>query len=436
MRYSKTKTDRSAQRTGSHRYSTAAFQSDGFIDTRHTIRANLRERQRMEAVFGPEVIRLARRFHWCAFLPGLLSGVHVQGLDCLPLAHESAPILAFAHKKLLDVLVIIEILAGRPLDRFHNITIIGQAGLFNGIYAYRDLIPNALKTPRTAPALAAVSSRAARTLERWFRLVNAHPVYREGKDVPDTESAYVDPHFGGAYILGKDFSDFKKFAARETRDTIIQVLNHMNADGLNRSLILLPEGGYGHDGSIKELHEFVALAAHRKQKPTYTITITYDELCPDRLGRIASYVRICKPALPPTERTPDSTRFFLNQLRNSLVHETVIVPSHALAAGVRYFRNRRQTFGWNDFMKRLYLTRDRLLQSGQPAAPTLSRDDMFKKHVSRFRSTYGARWLRRGRGGLICHEPSIGRYNQSERSVDDVEWNYNHVRHIPDLMTD
>jgi hypothetical protein len=420
----------------------------GLTRASRSTRRNLRELHRIEELVGRPTARQALRVHRLAHLPRMLKELYVLGYERLPLRTEPAPILAFSHKKIHDVLAITEFMAGRPLERFHDLTFIAQAGIFSALYAYRDMVPAFCKTGPLAPALRPLAIAFARIAGRFLRGafadVHAYPVYREGRDVPANEADFNAPEFAGPAITGRDYADYVKFANRETRASLIHVQQDM--DEHNRCFFIMPEGGYRYDGSIAPLFDFLGVFAYRKQAPTIFGSLSYDELCPDALGRINAFLLLSPPAAPPARK--DDVQDFLSSGRATLRAGTVILASHIIAACVRdCVRENSAPFTLADFAERFELcfaalARRRDLRPGghSPDAwdPGLANAgyrarrlaDFFRYGTDRYFRRAGGRAWSKGGKRYVATAASVGRFARSERTVSDIDWNYNHIRHL------
>lgn len=398
---------------------------------------NLRQPEQLSQLIAPSAVRQARRLQRLIRFPHLLEEVYVRGYENLPVREERAPILALSHKKKHDVAAIVELIAGRPLNRFHDITLIAQAGLFSAMYAYRDMIPRFCKRGLAGwflrrPAIFA-AQRVGNLLSKTLSDVNAYPVYREGRDVPACEEDFRNPIFAGPRITGRSYTEFRKFASRETRQSLMRVQQDM--DQFNRFFFIMPEGGYQYDGTIAPLHDFLGVFAYRKQAPTVFGALSYDELCPDRLGRITAFINLLTPTPAPESKTavPD----FLASGRQALTENTVILASHLLAAAVQTYLTDGRFFRPSELRDRFEEQYEILIHAVRDRDGLLIYDpglDQARYRNERFRRfmRYGApRYFRRVGGGRfrVSHE-SINRFARTERTVNDIQWNLNHARHL------
>lgn len=398
-------------------------------------RENLKQLDQLAQLIQPATIRQAKRFHRFARLPRLLDDVYVIGYDRLPARAEPAPILALSHKKIHDVGVIVEVMAGRPLQKFHDITLIAQAGIFSAMYTYRDLIPRFCKLGPFSfvlrPLSIATAHRTGKFLRKIFSDVHAYPVYREGRDVPGCEADFIDANFAGPAITGKSYAEFLKFASRETRHSLIRVQQDLVE--LNRTFLILPEGGYLYDGGVAPLQDFLGVCAYRKQAAVIFGALSYDELCPDRLGRIRAWVHLLPSEPPPAAKT--DVPEFLAHGRRLLTNGTVILASHLIAAAVREFQASGHSFREQDLQDAFERRFQEMLARGASLPvtydPGLDDAQYRAERFHRFVRRGFSRYFRKVSGGRFQVSPTrVARFARTERTVDDIAWNYNHARHI------
>lgn len=402
----------------------------GFISAKQTFRANLRRRSEMIACLDEHVVRWAERLHRMAYFPGAMYDVYVQGYENFPERHEAAPIVALAHKKLHDVFAALAFMAGRPLERFHDITLVAQAGLFYGIYTYRDLVPAFLKRGPLIPPLAAFSRLAGRLTGRFVRAFHANPVFREGVDLPP-EDVYYDRIFAGPHIMKMDYKEFLKHAGRTTMSSVVAVQKELIE--LNRSFVIFPEGKYCHDGSIADMQDLAAIVALRKERPLLPVSLTYDELCSDRFGRITAWLKVSEAIPHPVDKRelPD----YLEYLRRTLQESSIITASHLIASAMQDIRLSGQaSFDLGDFKKRYEDYCQAAIGSGFALDDRLQ-DEAFRHHqLGSFLRRKGKKWLRRDGHRYYFYEKSISRFAASERTVDDIAWNANNIKHLRSLL--
>ena len=396
----------------------------GFVLAGDMLAHNLRRGPELAGMINARAERWARRVHPLGYLPHLMEAVLVRGYERLPRVSEDAPIFAFSHKKLHDVFAVVELLGGRPLERFFDLTIVAQAGLFSGIYPYRDLVPQFLKTRATRSIAAALANRVGLLLRDIFESVNAYPVYREGSDVPTSRAEYDGPDFAGRLLTGLDYEEFKRMAARKTRETLTGVQRDLVER--NRMLIIAPEGGYRSDGSIRPLHNFLGMVALRKARPTITASLSYDELCPDRWGRICGWVEISEALAPPQKRSGLAS--WTAGVRARLQENTIALASHLIATAV--LAPGRQDFSERELVEQLSELTMRLSELGAPFDPGLMEQSYLEERLERFMRANRKRYLRKKAGRYAVDPEGLKRFYRSERTVDNLHWNRNHIKHL------
>ena len=401
------------------------LRAPSFIGTRAIARDQVRRTREATNLTDRHVIRWARRLLHLFHFPGLVDEVYVNGFENLPLRGDPAPILAFSHKKLHDVASLILFMAARPFDRFHDLTFVAQGGLFSGIYAYRDLVPDFARRH-----LRRLSAGLARWLGGFthslFTSLHGYPVFREGADVPLDRDAYEANGFSGTLVLRMSYEEFAKYAARETRNSVIKVQRDLVEK--NRTFVILPEGIYRHDGRIAELQEFLALTAFRKQRYIVPVALGYDELCPDRLRRITAFIDVSPPVAPPPEREQLTQK--TAEVRRILQERTTITASNLIALMLR--RRGSEPFVWEDAVREVQDLATKACGSGFPMDPGLADPHYVSRKLKRFAATYGRRWLQRepGTGRVALNEAGVRQYADSERTCDDLSWNCNAVVHL------
>ncbi len=400
-----------------------------FIDATERARLHMRRAERIKACIGPQTYKWARRARPLFNMPYLMGRVWVRGFEHMPLFTEPAPILAFAHKKIHDVCVVTNFLMARPLERFHNLTLVAQGGLFNGIYPWRDLTPAFIQRSFLRRPAAALARLLGRGISFFMRVVNANPVFREGSDLPTTPEAYNHHSFAGELIMGMPHADFVKFANRETRNSVINTQRELVE--LNRTFVIFPEGIYMHDGAIAETQDLTGVAAFRKRRAVHFISMTYDELCPDRLGRIDAWLDIAPLAGPPTGR--EDIADFLAAGRKQLQDNSVITASHLIALALNELRE-REKFTRAELVERFEQLAARTIQSPLLFDPNLAREEYRRDRLKRFLRSR-SRWFRRKGNDLYPRRDEMQKFLESERTVDDITWNCNNVRHAADYLT-
>ncbi len=386
----------------------------------------------IDQLISKPTVRQARRAQRVVRAPGLLSEVYVRGYEHFPKRTDPAPIVALSHKKIHDVATIVELIAGRPREHFHDVTLIAQAGLFSAMYFYRDMVPAFCKRGFAAFLLSRPTVWLAHRLGGWmrriFRDINAYPVYREGRDIPESEADFQNPLFADPLITGQSYADFIKFANRETRRSLMAVQQDMERD--NRTFIILPEGGYLHDGSVAPLHDFLGFFAYRKQAPTIFGSLSYDELCPDWLGRIDAFVDLQAPTPPPADKS--ELTGFLARGRERMHAGTVLTASHLIACVAHSYRQSDADFSRAEFRARFFALCDAIGESrSQPAPaydPGLASAQYRAERLRRFFRRSASRYFKRaGRGRLCVCPQKLQGFEDTERTVNDLEWNRNHV---------
>jgi len=391
-------------------------------DVQPVTRQHLASPSPLDGLISLDLIRWARRVHKLAYMPfGFLESVQVHGYEYLPLRSDPSPILAVSHKKIHDVFLLEEYMAGRPVQRFHDLTLVAQAGLFSGVYAYRDILPDFLKKGLLRRPGIAISNRIGKILRHLTEAVHANPVYREGSDIPYDEAAFEE-ELGGAAILGLEYGPYVKFAARTTLESVARVQKLMQEK--NYLFLILPEGKYCHDGGIAEVQDLTSFMAFRRKRLTIPVAIAYDELCPDRTGRIAAFA-CTHPALPPPE-SRDDLEPFSQELRRILQQQTPVLSSHLLAIACL---KQKPPFSLSE-LKTCFLedartiTNSRLVQD-----PGLSRPEYLEERWERFRKRKFSAWYRKTATGFVPDPEAVARFARSERTVPDLNWNANNIRH-------
>lgn len=374
--------------------------------------AHLLNKEGILSATNKRALRWARRFHRIASLPGCLGEVFVCGAESLALHPEKTPVLAFSHKKMHDVLLAVEFLLCRefPMPRH---TVIAQGGLFSGMYVYRDWIPAFMKAALLRPSSIAVSKWMGAALARFFRDMDCHPVYRRFRDVP-SQKVYNSPVFAGKAISGFEYEEFMKFTRAETEHSISTVSRHILQE--NRQLIVFPEGKYQHSGEISRLNRFLMQIAGDSGHPVMTVSFAYDELCPDRLGRIDAW--FC-PVLVPADKRAALTA----SVAESLQRNTVILASHLIAV-ILLSRARHTPDAFAEHMQTLA---ERARQAGHRIDTRLCTLDFNRERLHRFLKRRNLSGLNKGVIEIRPHE--LRKFARSERTVNDLAWNRNNIKH-------
>jgi len=317
-------------------------------------------------------------------------------------------------------------MAGRPFERFHDVTLVAQAGLFYGIYTYRDLVPDKLKRGPLVPLFAALSRAAGKITANFASSLHANPVFRDGVDLPPKE-IYNDPVFAGPSIMKMDYSQFVRHAGKVTMASVATA--QRDIVNLNRSFVIFPEGKYCHDGSVAPMQDLAGFIALRKSKPLVPVSLTYDELCPDRLGRITAFVKIGKSIEPPTDKKqlPD----YFQTLHQLLQENSVITASHLIAAALQSIRlSGRQSFNMTELQHRFHENCLIAEESGFSFDSRLNQNDFQEQQLIRFLKRKGSLWLQRSKDDYRFNEKAISKFAYTERTVDDIAWNANNIIHL------
>ncbi|MBE7440596.1 MAG: hypothetical protein HS115_19290 [Spirochaetales bacterium] len=381
----------------------------------------------LKDLVSADLIRWARRVHKIAYMPfGFLESLQVRGYEYLPLREDPSPILAVAHKKLHDVFLLEEYLAGRPLERFHDLTLVAQAGLFSGVYAYRDIMPAFLKKGLLRRPTIALSHQIGKILKDLTETVHANPVYREGSDIPYDEATF-EAELGGAAILGLEYQQYVKFAARTTLESVARVQKLMQER--NYLFLILPEGKYCHDGSIATLQDLTSFMAFRRKRLTIPVAIAYDELCPDRTGRLAAFA-CTHPALSPPQ-SRDDLPAFSQKLQHILQQQTPVLSSHLLAIACL---QQPEPFSLSQLRDRFLQHARTISNSDLVQDPGLCRTDYLEERWTRFLKRKFYNWYKKTPQGHVLLPHRMARFSRSERTDHDLAWNANNIRHAWRLL--
>ncbi|MCB1305322.1 MAG: hypothetical protein KDK37_13635, partial [Leptospiraceae bacterium] len=181
----------------------------------------------MKEIVGPLVYRRARMLCGLSYYPKMLENAFVAGYENIPTIDDPAPLLCFAHKKIQDVMGIVQYMVGRPIERFHPPTLVAQGGLFHGIFPYQDIIPQFLKVGVLRAPLGWSSRFMAMFFRGLFADVNAYPVYRDGADVPTSEEDYRHPRFAGRWVTGMKYDQYLNYTRKQTAKSVLQVQKDM-----------------------------------------------------------------------------------------------------------------------------------------------------------------------------------------------------------------
>lgn len=364
------------------------------------------------AATNPRAARLAVKFHRAARFPGCLADLFLVNGEALRQPLEKSPILAFSHKKLHDVLLTIQFLLCRefPMPRH---TVMAQGGLFSGMYVYRDWVPRFFKRLPMRYAALWFSRRMGKALERFFRALDCNPVYRRFRDVP-SRRVYEGPLFAGREISGLSYDEFMVHTRKETEKSISTVMRHIMEE--NRQLIVFPEGKYQHSGEITRLNRYLMKIAGDSGHPVMTVSFSYDELCPDRWGRIDGW-------MAPQVIGPDRRAALTEKTANALQKNTVILASHLIA--IVLLSGEQLTRA--EFAARMQKLAATAAAASVLVDPRLESVEFCQARLKRFLSR---KKLAKVVSGRVQVNPlAVARYRRSERTVNDLLWNRNNVKH-------
>jgi len=382
---------------------------------------NLKSRDRLVAITNETTVRWASRLHRFAYFPGVLSNIIVHNMEKFGTEDGKAPIIVFAHKKLHDILTLTEFMLARPMEFFFKHTIPAQGGLFGGIYPYRDWVPSLFKGKLSFIGVA-VAKKAGAFLNSRFRAFNCHPVYRRFRDLPSRKS-YESRTFAGEKVTGLDYDSFLDFTRSETQNSIQEV--EKDIIERNNSLVIFPEGGYKHDGTIGKFNLMLVEMYTKSEHPLVFVSQSYDELCPDRLGRIDCLLNVC-----PVEETgsPSKRGDLLEAWAADLQKETIIVAGHLIAVILDMFRKAGEILE-AELKTKFYLLCSLLPDLKVPFDLRLLDSAFQEDRIRRFVRSHH-RWFRRKKGKLVFRARAMYRFKESERTISDLEWNRNHAIHI------
>lgn len=379
--------------------------------------AHLLNKSGILAATNPRAARLAVKFHRAARLPGCLADLFLVNGEALKEPLEKAPILAFSHKKLHDVLLTIQFLLCREFPMPKH-TVMAQGGLFSGMYVYRDWMPRFLKRAPLRYAALWFSRRMGGSLERFFRALDCNPVYRRFRDVP-SRRVYEGPLFAGKEISGLSYDEFMLHTRKETEKSISTVMRHIMDE--NRQLIVFPEGKYQHSGEIARLNRYLMKIAGDSGHPVMTVSFSYDELCPDFFGRIDGW-------MAPQVIGPDRRAALTEKTANALQRNTVILASHLIAIILLC----KEKLTADEFAAKMQKLAMAARTANLLIDPRLETIDFCQDRLKRF---LGRRKLARLVSGKIEVNPSaVARFRRSERTVNDLLWNRNNVKHAWDVL--
>lgn len=362
--------------------------------------------------------RWARRVHRASRLPGFLGEVFILNCHILREHTEKAPILAFSHKKIHDLFTVVELALARSFP-MHGHTVIAQGGLFSGMYVYRDWVPLFLKRWPFRPFSELLSRFIGHKIETLLRGANCHPVYRRFRDVP-SRKVYDSYVFSGKRISGMTYDQFTDYTRNETQKSIEAV--RTDIQDRNKSLIIFPEGKYQQSGAIGKLNAFLMSMARESGHPLLTLSITYDELCPDHRGRIDTLITVNR--IENQDKLAQATT-------TSLQTNTAITASNLLALILLEAGNQIEISSIESNLERMSLALPAL------AFPFDERllDVQFRKdRIERMLVSRKA-WFQRSNSALNLVQAEMAKFQSSERTVNDLEWNKNNILHaLPELM--
>ena len=390
-------------------------------------------RQNFEAlceICGPGLPGRGKLLHSISYYPRLLEGAYVAGYENIPPITEEAPIMCFSHKKIHDVMALAQYMIGREVNQFHDLTLVAQGGLFHGIFPYQDLVPSIFKN-RVFKMPAGWGSRLlGRYFRGLFEDLNAYPVYRDGADLPLNEAEYKHPSFAGPHVTGMNFQDFHKYTRKQTAKSVLQVQRDMVES--NRSFVILPEGRYCHDGRISELLDLAAFASHRKSRPIIYTTLSYDELCPDAMGKIDVFMYTAPPVAPPESR--NDFKAHMNKGRTLLQNNTTILASSILAAATFSLLEQDPIISREALKQRFEEFSQKVLSSDLIYDPRLKDSEFRKERYSRYISRKAFRWFSVRGDAMKVRPKRILTYDDGERTVPDLLWNINNAIHMVPLL--
>ena len=427
--------------------------NSGYTSALKAARLNLkRHKTEIRGRVGVVTYRWARRLLPLLRLPGFLDDVCVIAYENLePLGdtrpeapggegslterspgEQGAPILAFAHKNFNDVAALVAFMAGRPVERFYDYNFIVQGGVFTPVHPLRDLIPDKFKQGVFRKPALKLARLVAPGIKNFYEAIHGSPVFREGSDIPGTEAEYRAPEFSGPELMGLSYAEYLKFANRLTRESVIKVQREMLE--LNRSLIILPEGGYRNDGRVAPLRDFLAFTAYRKKRPVHLISLSYDELCPGRSGRLTAWFYVAGLLQPPTSR--EDFDEYLKKSREILQKNTPVLASGIIAWALRLLTGADETraFTWSALVEKCRRIRTRVVAAKLVFDPGLRNPDYLDEKIKIFRDVYGKKYFIRSGESVRVNLDEIENYQASERTQNLPEYHRNQLIHIRDLL--
>ncbi len=390
------------------------------------VRANLKEnRGKMVQAISGLALKWALRIYRFGRLPGFVSDVYLYGRETLEKSWEKSPILIFSHKKIQDAFVFLNFMLSRPMSSFLPHTVIAQGGLFSAIYLYRDFVPAGWKRSFLRRPLVSISRAAGRWMNMRLRSLNCHPVHRRFRDVP-SQRIYESPYFAGPELMGREYDAYLEFTREETRESLQNVISDIREK--NMCLVLFPEGKYQHTGEVARPNRTIEEMAHLTKHPVLCNSFSYDELCPDRLGRIDAFIQSVDEGSAP--RAEGET--FRDRIHRLLQEGTVASASHLLALTVS--RLRSKAFRKEELKDLFEEICAKALDAGALMDERLRSPDFRADRVRRFFRGPAARWMVMKKGAYEVSSKNLVRFRSSERTVNDLDWNINNIAHLVPLL--
>lgn len=386
------------------------------------VRENLRRnRRRMIEVINRITFKWALRLQRLGRLPGVVSEVYLYGQNCLERTWEKAPILVFSHKKIHDAVVFLHFMLARPMVSFLPHTVIAQGGLFSAIYLFRDFVPAGWKRSFLRRPAIAVSRAVGRWMDMRLRSFNCHPVHRRFRDVP-SQRIYESPYFAGGELMGRDYESYLEFTRDETKESLHNVMSDIQEK--NMCLVLFPEGKYQHNGEVAKANRTIEEMAKLTKHPVLCNSLSYDELCPDRLGRIDAFIQTVQEEKAP--QVPGES--FRDRIQRILQEGTVATASHLLALSLSRLRTR--PFRKTELVEIFENICRKAIETGSLIDERLRSADFRIDRIRRFFRGPAAKWLVLKKGVYEVSAKRLVRYRSSERTVNDLDWNINNISHL------
>jgi len=396
-----------------------------FVETRDIVQKNLREgKEFLLKQTSPTYVRWAPYWNRFTHMSRMLDRICVIGYDNLPHSNEPAPILAFSHKKPHDFLTVSQFMMARTFDKFHKYIAVLEGGSFNGVTVFRDLIPNLLKHGPTRRWAVKFSKMFGAVIRNFLININWHPIYRPGKDIPDSREEYESDSFSGPELLNLDYDRFKKSANQESLRSIKRVQQVINEE--NGIFIIAPEGGYCGDGSVSECRDLLGLIALKTQRNTASLSVSYDELCPDSRCRLPCWMNLSAPVHPPVAKGETSS--YLDLVQSTLQKNTVVLASHLIARAAKDFK-KLESFSRDSFENRYNTLLDRIVESDLFFDPDLSDMQFRRVRLTNFFKSFGKKWFKRKGDRFFWKHNAVDIVPESQRTVCIMDWNINNARH-------